>query len=85
MNTGVCNVVGVGYDAQGVWRTVPMTVSYNWNGAQYNVMVLNAWNPWTDMWDRGVDDQAFNTTYFLNGQTYDFYVPLSTGTFYFNL
>ena len=85
MNTGVCNVVGVGYDAQGVWRTVPMTVSYNWNGAQYNVMVLNAWNPWTDMWDRGVDDQAYSTSYFMNGQTYDFYVPLSTGTFYFNL
>lgn len=85
MNTGVCNVVGVGYDAQGVWRTVPMTVSYNWNGAQYNVTVLNAWNPWTDMWNRGIDDQAYNTTYFLNGQTYNFYVPLSTGTFYFNL
>ena len=85
MNSGVCNVVGVGYDAQGVWRTVPMTVSYNWNGAQYNVTVLNAWNPWTDSWNQGVDDTAFNTTYFLNGQTYNFYVVLSTGTFYFNL
>lgn len=85
MNSGVCNVVGVGYDAQGVWRTIPMTVSYNWNGAQYNVTVLNAWNPWTDMWNQGIDDQAYNTSYFLNGQTYDFYVPLSTGTFYFNL
>lgn len=85
MNSGVCNVVGVGYDAQGVWRTIPMTVAYNWNGVQYNVTVMNAWNPWTDMWNRGIDDQAFNTSYFLNGQTYNFYVPLSTGTFYFNL
>lgn len=85
MNSGTCNVVGVGYDAQGVWRTIPMTVSYSWNGAQYNVTVLNAWNPWTDMWNRGIDDTAYNTSYFLNGETYNFYVPLSTGTFYFNL
>lgn len=85
MNNGTCNVVGVGYDAQGVWRTIPMTVSYNWNGAQYNVIVINAWNPWTDMWNQGVDQSAYNTSYFLNGQTYNFYVPLSTGTFYFNL
>ena len=85
MNSGTCNVVGVGYDAQGVWRTIPMTVSYSWNGAQYNVTVLSAWNPWTDMWNRGIDDTAYNTSYFLNGETYNFYVPLSTGTFYFNL
>ena len=85
MNSGTCNVVGVGYDAQGVWRTIPMSVSYSWNGAQYNVTVLNAWNPWTDMWNRGIDDTAYNTSYFLNGETYNFYVPLSTGTFYFNL
>ena len=85
MNSGTCNVVGVGYDAQGVWRTIPMTVSYSWNGAQYNVTVLNAGNPWTDMWNRGIDDTAYNTSYFLNGETYNFYVPLSTGTFYFNL
>ena len=85
MNQGTCNVVGVGYDAQGVWRTVPMTVAYNWNGAQYNTVVLNAWNPWTDMWNRDIDSQAYNTSYFLNGVTYNFYVVLPTGTFYFNL
>lgn len=85
MNNGVCNVVGVGYDAQGIWRTVPMRVAYSWNGAQYNVMVLNAWNPWTDMWNRGIDTQAYNTTYYLHGNTYNFYTILPTGTFYFNL
>ncbi len=85
MNSGVCNVVGVGYDAQGIWRTIPMTVSYNWNGAQYSVQVLNAWNPWTDMWNRGVDASAYNTAYYLRGTTYDFYTVLSTGTYYFNL
>ncbi|MDE7461696.1 MAG: hypothetical protein K2M88_00895 [Muribaculaceae bacterium] len=84
-NSGVTSVVGVGYDAQGVWRTVPMRVAYNYNGAYYNVEVLSAWNPWTDMWNRGVDQQAFSTSYFLNGQTYDYYAPLSTGTYYFNL
>lgn len=85
MNNGICNVVGVGYDAQGIWRTVPMRVAYSWNGVQYNVQVLNAWNPWTDMWNRGVDTPAYNTTYYLRGSTYNFYVPLSTGTYYFNL
>ena len=84
-NSGVTNVVGVGYDAQGVYRTVPMTVSYNYNGQFYNVIVLNAWNPWTDLWNKGVDAQAFNTSYYLNGQEYDFYTVLSTGTYYFNL
>lgn len=84
-NSGVTNVVGVGYDAQGVWRTVPMRVAYNYNGAFYNVTVLNAWNPWTDMWNRGVDQPAYNTSYLLRGQTYNFYAPLSTGTYYFNL
>lgn len=85
MNNGICNVVGVGYDAQGVWRTVPMRVAYSWNGAQYNVQVLNAWNPWSDMWNRGVDAPAYNTTYYLRGGTYNFYVILPTGTYYFNL
>lgn len=84
-NQGVTNVVGVGYDAQGVWRTIPMTVSYNYNGAFYNVTVLNAWNPWTDMWNRGIDQPAYSTTYFLKGTYYDFYTVLSTGTYYFNL
>lgn len=85
MNNGITKVVACGYDAQGVWRTIPLTVSYSWNGAQYNVTVLNAWNPWTDMWNRGVDLPAYNTSYYLNGTQFDFYTVLSTGTYYFNL
>lgn len=85
MNNGVTKVVACGYDAQGIWRTLPLTVQYNWNGVQYKVTVLNAWNPWTDMWNRGVDMPAYNTSYFLNGTTFNFYTVLSTGTYYFNL
>ncbi|MCM1377386.1 MAG: hypothetical protein NC097_06300 [Clostridium sp.] len=85
VNSGVKNVVACGYDAQGNWRTIPLTVSYAWNGAQYNVEVLNAWNPWTDMWNKGVDANAYNTSYYLNGTEFDFYTVLSTGTYYFNL
>lgn len=84
-NNGVTTVIACGYDTQGVWRTLPLRVSYNYNGAQYNVTVLSAWNPWTDSWNYGVDVPAFNTYYFLNGTYFDFYVNLSTGTFYFNL
>ncbi len=84
-NSGVTKVVACGYDAQGNWRTIPLTVQYQWNGVQYNVTVLNAWNPWTDMWNRGVDSPAFNTSYYLNGTTFNFYTVLSTGTYYFNL
>lgn len=84
-NSGTITVMACGYDAQGVWRTIPLRVSYNYNGAQYNVTVLSAWNPWTDNWNLGIDVPAFNTSYFLNGVNYDFYTNLSTGTFYFNL
>lgn len=84
-NSGMVNVMACGYDARGIWRTLPLRVAYQWNGVQYNVTVVNAWNPWADMWMRNVDVQAYNTSYFINGNTYDFYVPLSTGTFYFNL
>lgn len=84
-NSGTTNVVGVGYDAQGNWRTIPMTVSYNYVGGQYNVTVLNAWNPWIDAWNRGVNQPAYNTAYMLRGTMYDFYTVLSTGTYYFNL
>lgn len=84
-NNGVTNVIACGTDAQGVWRTIPLRVAYTYNGAQYNVTVLSAWNPWTDTWNYGVDQPAFNTYYFLNGNYYDFYTNLSTGTFYFNL
>ena len=84
-NQGRMTVMACGYDAQGIWRTIPLRVAYQYNGVQYNVTVLNAWNPWTDTWNMGVDQPAFNTSYFINGNTYDFYAPLSTGTYYFNL
>ncbi len=84
-NQGTTNVMACGYDARGIWRVLPLYVAYQWNGAQYDVTVLNAWNPWTDMWNRGVDMPAYNTSYYLRGNTYDFYTPLSTGTYYFNL
>lgn len=78
-------VMACGYDAQGVWRVIPLRVSYKYNGIQYNVNVLNAWDPWTDMWDDAVNVPAVNTSYYIRGNNYDFYVVLSTGTYYFNL
>ena len=84
-NQGTITVIACGYDAQSVWRTIPLRVSYIYNGAQYNVTVDSAWNPWTDSWNYGVDQPAFNTDYFLNGTQFDFYTNLSTGTYYFNL
>lgn len=84
-NQGITKVIACGYDATGVWRVLPLTVSYQYNGIQYNVNVINAWNPWTQMWDRGVDQPAYNTNYYLRGVMYDFYTVLATGTFYFNL
>lgn len=84
-NNGIMNIMCCGYDAQDVWQEMPLRISYNWNGVNYNVTVLNAWNPWTGMWNVGVDMPAYATDYFINGQTYNYYVPLSTGTYYFNL
>lgn len=84
-NQGTTNVVACGYSAQGVWRTIPLYVSYYYNGVDYDVTVLNAWNPLTGRWDKGINMPAYNTSYFINGNTYDFYTPLSTGTYYFNL
>lgn len=84
-NEGYTTVMACGYDARGIWRTIPLRVNYQWNGVQYNVTVLSAWSPWTDSWIRGVDTPAYNTTYFTHGNTYSFYVPLATGTYYFNL
>lgn len=84
-NAGTTTVIACGYDAQGVWRTIPLRIAYNYNGAQYSVTVLSAWNPWVDAWNFGIDVPAFNTYYFLNGNYYNFYVNLSTGTWYFNL
>lgn len=84
-NSGKITVMACGYDSYGVWRTIPLRVAYSWNGVQYNVTVLNAYNPWTDMWVRGVDANAYNTSYYLRGNTYNFYTVLPTGTYYFNL
>lgn len=84
-NNGIAHVVGVGYDAQGVWETVPLIVQYQWDGAQYDLTVLDAWNPWTRAWDGRLDISAYQTQYSLRGVTYDWYVNLSTGTYYFNL
>ncbi|MDE6330917.1 MAG: hypothetical protein K2L83_09455, partial [Muribaculaceae bacterium] len=39
-NSGTTSVVGVGYDAQGIWRAIPMNVAYTYVGGQYNVTVL---------------------------------------------
>lgn len=85
VNQGVKKVIACGYDAQGVWRVLPLLVSYQYNGVQYNVTVINAWDPWTNMWNRNIDVDAFNTAYILRGITYNYYVVLSYGTFYFNL
>lgn len=85
LNSGNMNVIACGYDAQGVWRVFPLYVQYDFNGVNYNVTVLNAWDPWTNMWNNDVDVQAFNTDYTLRGINYNFYVVLSYGTFYFNL
>ena len=84
-NSGSTNVVACGYDATGVWRTIPLNVNYQYNGVQYDVEVINAWNPWTDSWSYDVDTPAVNTDYILRGTEFDFYVVLPTGTFYFNL
>ncbi|MDE7161039.1 MAG: hypothetical protein K2O24_09425 [Muribaculaceae bacterium] len=84
-NQGTVTVMACGYDSYGVWRTIPLRVGYTWNGMQYNVTVLNAYNPWTDMWVRGIDANAYNTSYYLRGNTYNFYTVLPTGTYYFNL
>lgn len=84
-NQGYLTVTACGYDAQGVWRVIPLYVNYVYNGVQYNVTVVNAYNPWTDSWDTNVDMPAYNTDYYINGQNFDFYAPLSTGTYYFNL
>lgn len=84
-NQGITKVIACGYDAQGVWRVLPLVVSYQYDGVQYHVNVLNAWNPWTDQWDKGVDLPAYNTDYYLKNVEYNFYTVLPTGTFYFNL
>lgn len=85
VNQGITKVLACGYDITGVWRILPLTVSYQWNGVDYNVNVINAWNPWTDSWNRGVDEPAYSTSYVMRGVTYNYYTVLTTGTYYFNL
>lgn len=84
-NSGVLTVPAAGYDAYGVWRVIPIRVQYAYNGINYNVNVLSAWNPWMNMWNRNVDVPAYSTLYVQRGQAYHYYAPLSTGTYYFNL
>lgn len=84
-NSGVMQVVAVGYDVQGVWETVPLIIDWDWGGVIYDITVVNAWNPWTQVWDDSVNIPAYQTTYTLRGNTYNWYVNLSTGTYYFNL
>lgn len=84
-NNGISHLVAVGYDAQGVWETIPIIVQWQWGGAFYDVTVMDAWNPWTRAWDGSLDISAYQTSYVLRGVTYDWYVNLSTGTYYFNL
>lgn len=84
-NQGTVSVMACGFDNMGVFRTIPMTVGYTFSYGQYDVTVISAYNPFTMSWMPGIDMPAYNTSYFLRGQTYDFYAPLSTGTYYFNL
>ena len=85
MNEGNLNVMATGYDSESVLVQIPLYVSYSFNGVNYDVTVLNSWNPYTQMWNTGVDAPAFHTSYYFNGFTYNFYVVLPTGTYYFNL
>lgn len=85
MNQGNLNVMATGYDSESVLVQIPLYVSYYFNGVQYDVTVLNSWNPYTQMWNTGVDTPAYNTNYYFNGFTYNFYVVLPSGTYYFNL
>lgn len=84
-NRGVENVMACGYDAAGVWSTIPLTIAYAYNGIDYDVTVINAWNPYSQEWNRNINMPAYNTTYYTHGNTYNYYTPLTTGTYYFNL
>ena len=85
MNQGTLNVMATGYDSEGVLQQIPLYISYYFNGVKYNVTVLNAWNPYTQMWNSDLDIPANTTSYFINGFTYNYYAVLPIGTFYFNL
>lgn len=85
MNSGTLNVMATGYDTESVLVQIPLYVSYSFNGVNYEVTVLNSWNPYTQNWTIGVDIPANQTYYYFNGFNYNYYVNLPTGTFYFNL
>ncbi|MBQ5697427.1 MAG: hypothetical protein IIV50_03485 [Muribaculaceae bacterium] len=85
LNKGEVATLACGYDATGVWRTIAMRVAYSSNGILYKSIVLSAWNPWTDEWERNINVPAVNTDIDIKGTTFKFYVVLSTGTYYFNL
>ncbi len=78
-------VIACGYDNMGIWRTVPLHIKYHYNGFQYVAIVLDAWNTNTETWDNNINIPAVNTYFTHCNEEYDFYVVLSTGTFYFNL
>lgn len=85
MNQGNLNVMATGYDTESVLVQIPLYITYSFNGVQYDITVLNAWNPYTQSWTVGIDTPAYQTSYYFNGFTYNWYVNLPTGTFYFNL
>lgn len=85
MNQGSLNVMATGYDSESVLVQIPLYVTYTFNGVNYDVTVLNSWNPLTQTWNIGVDSPAYQTSYYFNGFNYNYYVNLPSGTFYFNL
>ncbi|MCH5239532.1 MAG: hypothetical protein J1F38_04870 [Muribaculaceae bacterium] len=85
VNQGTINVMATGYDSESVLVQIPLVVSYSYNGAMYDVTVVNSWDPYTQTWNFGVDTPAYNTSYYFNGFNYNYYAVLSTGTYYFNL
>ena len=84
MNQGNLNVMATGYDTESVLVQIPLYVSYSFNGVNYDVTVINSWNPYSQMWNVGVDEPAYQTSYYFNGFNYNYYVNLPSGTFYFN-
>lgn len=84
-NQGTINVMATGYDSESVQVQIPLVVSYAFNGVNYDVTVLNSWSPLTQTWNIGVDVPAYQTSYYINGFSYNYYAQLPSGTYYFNL
>ena len=85
LNQGTLNVMATGYDNESVLVQIPLVVSFSFNGANYDVTVLNAWSPFTQSWNTGLDQPASPTYYYFNGFYYNYTVSLPSGTYYFNL